>query len=486
MNTPFLPGLRAALAPLGSRTAQAFKTVRALTLCQLEDRFAGCLPPSLFPKNPAKQNSRHRIYTPWRTFWCLLWQSFNPYASCREVVRQLQALFQLHGGPRISPEDGAYCRARGRLPLSEFPKALAATVRAADQAAAPLALLQARPIKLADGAILTMPDTPKNRKAYPPIQSPEPNFPLLRIVVLFSLLSGAILSVVSANLHTAELPMLAQLMGQLARGDILLGDRGFGNFVTLALLQNLNRGIDFIGRSARGVDGRRRLKRLGKNDWLVKWKRGAKPSPWMSTSQWLTLPKELTVRIVRGSLYCKGFRVRQVTLVTTLLDPQQYPAQEILAAYLRRWRLEMCLDDLKTTLEMETLRSHSPEMVQKEIYAHLLVHNLVRWTMARAAREHSASLERLSFKGSLDALRQFTQAMSQAHSKKKRQQLWSELLWTLATDLVPERPERREPRAVKRGRNKYPRLSAPRHEFRDRPKRHVRRTISHLRKLGLM
>ena len=485
MTTPFLPGLRAALAPLGSRTAHAFKTLRVLTLCQLEDRFGCCLPASLFPKNSAKQNSRNRIYTSGRTFWCLLWQSFNPQASCREVVRQVQALFHLHGGPRVSPEDGAYCRARGRLPLSEFPKALAASARAADQAAAPIALLQGRPVKPVDGSTLTLPDTPKNRMAYPPLHSREPNFPMLRIVVLFSLLSGAILSVVCANLRTAELPMLAQLMGQLARGDILLADRGFGNFVTLALLQNLNLGIDFIGRSARGVDGRRRLKRLGKNDWLVKWKRGVNPSRWMSLAQWQALPKEQTVRVVRGSLYCKGFRVRQVTLVTTLLDPQQYPAQEILRAYLRRWRLEMCLDDLKTTLKMEMLRSHSPEMVQKEIYAHLLVHNLVRWTMAQAATEHTVSLERVSFKGSLDALRQFTQAMSQARSKKKRQQLWSELLWTLATDLLPDRPERREPRAVKRVRNKYPHLSAPRHKFHDRPKRHVRRTISRLRKLGL-
>jgi len=486
MNTPFLPGLRAVLSPLGSRTFRAFKSLRVLTLCQLEDRFGGCLPSSLFPKPPAKQNSRHRIYTAWRTFWCLLWQSFNPRASGREVVRQVQALFQLHGGPRISPEDGAYCRARGRLPLSEFPKALTATARAADQAAAPIALLQGRPVKPVDGSTLTLPDTPKNRKAYPPLQSPEPNFPMLRIVVLFSLLSGAILSVLCADLRSAELPMLAQLMGQLARGDILLGDRGFGNFVTLALLQNLNRGIDFIGRSARRVDGRRRLQRLGKNDWLVKWKRGATPSPWMALAQWLALPKELTVRIVRGSLYCKGYRVRQVTLVTTLLDPQQYPAQEILAAYLRRWRLEMCLDDLKTTLGMEMLRSHSPEMIQKEIYAHLLVHNLVRWTMAQAATEHTVNLERVSFKGSLDALRQFTQAISQARSKKKRQQLWSELLRTLAEDLVPERPERREPRAVKRVRNKYPRLSVSRHKFHDRPKRNVRRKISRLRELGLM
>src|SRR5437773_7439178 len=117
-------------------------------------------------------------------------------------------------------------------------------------------------------------------------------------------------------------------------------------------------------------------------------------------------------------------------------------------------------------------------MVQREIYAPLLAHNLLRYTMAQAASEHSVPLERVSFKGTLDALRQFTQAISQARTKKKRQQLWTELLKTLASDLVPERPERREPRAVKRIKNKYPRLSAPRHLFSDRPKRNVRRSIS--------
>jgi hypothetical protein len=276
------------------------------------------------------------------------------------------------------------------------------------------------------------------------------------------------------------------MFSQLAPNDILMGDRGFGNFVLLALLQHLKLNVDFIGRSARQVDGRHRLKRLGKNDWLVVWKKGSNPSLWLPKLIWLALPKEMTVRIVRGSCYVKGFRVRQVTLVTTLLDPQLYPAREILQAYLRRWRLEMCLDDLKTTLKMEMLRSRTPEMLQKEVFAHLIAHNLIRRTMAQAAGEHAVPLERISFKGTLDALRQFTGAMSQARTKKKRSQLWSKLLQTLAADLVPERPERREPRAVKRVKNKYPRLSAPRHLFNDRPKRNVRRTISRMRKLGLM
>lgn len=129
----------------------------------------------------------------------------------------------------------------------------------------------------------------------------------------------------------------------------------------------------------------------------------------------------LTLRAVKVSLYQKGFRVRQVTVMTTLVDPKKYPAREILDAYLRRWRLEMCLDDLKTTLRRESLRSCSPEMAQKELALRLIAHNLVRCTMAQAARSHGVPLDRISFKGSLDAVRHFSHAMAQAKAKKKRE-----------------------------------------------------------------
>ena len=146
----------------------------------------------------------------------------------------------------------------------------------------------------------------------------------------------------------------------------------------------------------------------------------------------------------------------------------------------------MCLDDLKTTLGLESLRSRSPQMAQKELFMRLIAHNLVRCTMVQAATEHNVPLDQISFKGSLDALRHFSHAMAQAKSKNKRHQLWQELLRTLAKDLVPERPGRREPRALKRKKNRYPRLIGPRNKFRDHLKRHDRRKISRLRKLGLM
>lgn len=204
----------------------------------------------------------------------------------------------------------------------------------------------------------------------------------------------------------------------------------------------------------------------------------------MTLGQWQALPDTLTLRAVKGSLYQKGFRVRQVTVITTLLDSAEYPAQQILRAYLRRWRLEMCLDDLKTTLRMESLRSRSPEMAQQELYTRLIAHNLVRCTTAQAAAEHQVPLERISFKGSLDAVRHFSHAMARAKSKKMREQLWAELLRTLAADLIPERLGRREPRAVKRKKNRYPRLVGPRRKFRDHLKRNDRRKLSRLRKLG--
>jgi hypothetical protein len=101
---------------------------------------------------------------------------------------------------------------------------------------------------------------------------------------------------------------------------------------------------------------------LAKNDWLILWEKGPHPSGWLTALQGAGLPAPITLRAIRGRCYQKGFRVSQVTVVTTLLDPQLYPAPEILRAYLLRWRLEMGLDDLKTSLDMETLRGRSPEM----------------------------------------------------------------------------------------------------------------------------
>lgn len=174
-----------------------------------------------------------------------------------------------------------------------------------------------------------------------------------------------------------------------------------------------------------------------------------------------------TVRIVRFTAVIRGRRTRRITLVTSLLDPQRYPAEQLIALYARRWRLELCLRDLKTTMGLETLRCQSPEMAQKELLLYLIGHNVIRCLMAQTVADHQVELERISFKGAIDAARQYTVAMLQARSVRGQRQLWEDLLLNLARDLVPWRPGRNEPRALKRRPKPFPLLTKPRRQFRE-------------------
>jgi hypothetical protein len=252
-----------------------------------------------------------------------------------------------------------------------------------------------------------------------------------------------------------------------------------------AWLQTLK--ADLIGRVATGsrrVDFRGTRRKFGPGDALFIWKKPSRPSPLLDRDEWRALPHTLTVRLLRHRAVKKGFRTKEFTLVTTLLDPGLYPARELLAAYLRRWRMEMCFDDLKTTLDMESLSCQSPPLAARELLCYLTAHNLLRWLMLQAAHHGHAPLERLSFKGTLDAFRQWSIAHVQLggpHKKSRRAQLWLHLLQTLAGDKVPQRPGRREPRAVKK-RSKYPPLKKLRRLQRDRPSRNQRRVQARAQK----
>ena len=487
-GTPFFPSLRSTLAPLGRRSIAVLQGIRQKTLSQIEQRFSPALPDSLFPKYRSGDHSRERVFTLPRTLWCWIWQVLQANTSCREVVRQVQALFALHDAGEVDPATGAYCQARGKLSLSLLKSLFCASFQSAEKAApAPaFSLLQNRPIRVADASGARLADTAQNRAAYPPSDNlpAGAGFPFLRIVVLFSLTSGALLAQASGSLRCSEQRLWHSLLSCLRPADILLGDRAYGKYVVAALLQGV--GVDLIAAVAarsRKVDFRKAKKRIGPHDALFVWKKPYTPSLWLSEQQWHELPAEITVRLLRVALLRRGFRTEHLVLVTTLLDPALYPAAEILAAHARRWRLEMCLDDLKTTLGMENLRCLRPEMVQKELLIFLTAHNLMRWLMAEAASHGGVELDGLSFKGSLDAFRQWSHALAQQNGshRRRRTRLWHQLLETLVADLLPVRPGRHEPRAVKK-RSKYPPLNKPRHQYRSRWSRGKRRRIAKARK----
>jgi len=164
-----------------------------------------------------------------------------------------------------------------------------------------------------------------------------------------------------------------------------------------------------------------------------------------------------------------GFRTRQVILVTTLLDSIKYPPQALSQLYFRRWAMELSLRNIKVTLQMDQLSCKNPQNLEREIRMHFLVHNLVRRLMLEAARRHRVPLERVSFAGSLAAARRYGEALLQARSYRQRRQLVEEMFASLAADLVPDRPDRREPRAVKRRPKPYPLLTKHRHRWREIP-----------------
>ena len=317
-----------------------------------------------------------------------------------------------------------------------------------------------------DCSTTQLPDTEANQERYPQPggQKPGCGFPVMKFLVLFSLASGAVLHVVTSGWRNHDLRLFRRVWAQLQAGDIGLGDRAYGDYVTLASLPL--QGVDVVARlhQKRRVDFRK-AQRLAKRDGCFTWTKGCQQSDILSADQWRQLPEQIPVRVIRFTATIRGHRARRITLVTTLLDPKLYPAQELMALYCRRWRLELCLRDLKTTLGMEQLRCQSPGMAEKELLAYLVAHNLMRCVMAEAAARYGADLERVSFKGAVDALRQYSGVIAQARNRKRRRQLWEDLLVNLAHDLVRRRPNRTEPRAVKRRPKPYPLLNQPRHRF---------------------
>jgi hypothetical protein len=478
------------LAPLQSPLHHYARLLRRATLSQIEDHLAPALPRDLLQKPSRGKHSRERSFPLARTFWCWVWQILQGNTSCREVLRQFQALLSLLEEPPINEDSSAYCQARAAVPQALLQRAFLASTLSAQKLAPEQTLLQGRPIKFVDGSTLRLEDTPANRESFPPSgnQFGRPGFPTLKLLALFDLASGSVVAQSTGSLKVAETRLLMDLGQHLQPGDVLGGDRAYGLYVILQWVGSL--GADVVARlnaRSRRVDFRKAVKKLGPRDGLFEWRKPSQPSKLLTPEQWVQVPETMVVRIIHLRVQRPGFRTRELTVVTTLLDPELYPAKEILTVYLKRWRLEMCLDDLKTTLGMEKLKCRTPELVGKELLLFLTAHNLLRWLMAQAAQAAEVELERISFTGTLDAFRQWSVAMSQVHGRGKRakqKRMWGDFLRTLAADLVPERPGRQEPRAVKK-KSKYPRLTKPRDQYEERWSRNKRRRVQRAKRHSL-
>jgi len=382
------------------------------------------------------------------------------------------ALFCLCQKDPADEQTGGYCQARQRLPLHRLRQILGQVAENTRRRCPKGRLWFGREVKVVDGSTVTMPDTAQNQKAFPQQRAQKPGcgFPIMRFVGLFSITTGCLLTAVTGNYYCAELGLFRQLWHYLKRGDILLGDRHFSDYGTLAWLWM--QCVDCVIRmnQARLADFRRGAY-LGHWDRLVTWNKPAQRTRTIGSRLWALLLPQLTLRMIRVRCSAKGFRTRELVLITTLLDPEKYPALEIAQLYLQRWNVELFFRDIKTMLHMDHLRCQTPAMVQKEFFMHMIGYNLIRAAMVETVRKHNVPLERLSFKGSVDSVRQFSIAISKAKTKTRAATLVRELLRVLAGDLVRLRPNRKEPRAIKRRPKPFPLLTKPRKQYKEIPHR---------------
>jgi putative transposase len=267
----------------------------------------------------------------------------------------------------------------------------------------------------------------------------------------------------SLGSQTGENSLFRTLSGCLAAGDVALFDRYFSGWFDIALLAQ--RGVDVVVRKhqLRATDFRTG-RRLGKGDHVVQWPKPGRPS-WMSPETYALLPEELVLREVRVRMTQKGFRTKQLVVVTTLLDAEEYPADAIAELYRRRWQAELNLRSLKTVMQMDHLRCKTPHRVRNEFFMHLVGYNLIRRVMALAAMESGTSPWQVSFKGALQTLNAFLPTLCSTASLDT----WCEaLVAAIATHAVGNRPDRYEPRLLKRRLKKYKHLREPRRDYQKR------------------
>lgn len=404
-----------------------------------------------------------RLLDPVTTIHLFLLQILHGNTACSHLPRLAGRSFTA----------SAYCQARSRLPLA----VLQALLRRMTEALRPVVdtegLWHGHRTWFLDGTGVSLPDTPPLQRAFgqPTNQAPGCGFPVARVLALFHAGTGLLQSFLTAPLRSHEMARAAALHPELRAGDVLVGDRAFGTFAHLSLLvrrglhgvfrMSQRRVVDFTpGRlppprwNTRKLSGKSRsrwVRTLGPTDQVVEWYKPYQRPAWLPAEEYAGLPTTLPVRETRYEVSRPGFRVRTVTLVSTLLDADAYPAAELAGLYRRRWQVETDLRHLKTTLGMDVLHCETEAGVSKELAAFAVVYNLVRVVMLEAARRQGVVASRISF---VDALRWLSSSPA----------------GTPLPRLVvnPEREGRVEPRCQKRRAKKYPYMIHPRSVLRQR------------------
>ena len=465
-----LPTLRRKPKTTAQKLAEQLVKIKKHSINQLSDFFSEFIPFDALKNNNKGSFSRKRLFSKTNTFWTFFSQVLDSDSGCSEAVRRIQSYCSKKSNIIPSTSTSAYCQARKKLNKGGLKTILKSTGE----------IFQDEQINwnghrvvVVDGTGLSMPDTEANQLEFPQLKTQKPgcSFPQARVLACFNLHTGALLSHEIGNKKSHELPLLRKQIDTFKKGDVFLGDKGFCSYYDVNKLQQ--NGVNSVITLARRLPktATTACKVLGENDLLIKWE---KPKYYQSKSytkeDWVEQVGELKLRQIKVVIDKPGYRVSSFYIVTTLIDSDVYSAKDIADLYFQRWDVELFFRDIKTTMGMDILRCLSPEMVKKEILMHLIVYNCIRLLMVRASEKSKTPVRLISFKASIQALRHWQALLVNCYNEKSEIiRLKDSLIIVIADAKIFQRPNRREPRCIKRRLKSYQLLTMHRGQMIETP-----------------
>ncbi|MGI9467515.1 MAG: IS4 family transposase [Rubripirellula sp.] len=406
-----------------------------------------------------------RVYNTSVTLWVFLTQVMSIHHGCVSAVAKLITYRVANNQRACSAKTGAYCIARDKLDERAMQRLVSQSGQAIETKSPDRWLWLGHRVVTADGATVTMADTPENQAAYPQLSSQAPGcgFPIARVVVLFALSTGVVLETAIGRYKgklTHEVSLFRQIDQIIEEADVFLADRAYAGWFEMARM--IGRGAHVVVRKhqMRKSDFRTGI-RYGKDDHTIHLDKPPRPK-WMSTEEYESYPEFITIREIQIRVTQKGFRTRNIIVHTSLLDDIEYTKEAIAALFRRRWQAELSLRSLKTIMQMEHLRCKKPHRVRNEIRCHMLAYNLIRGVMAESALEANFEPWQISFKSTLTTVSDMLPVLGLISNADE---LCDVLYRCCSQHVVGNRPDRNEPRVLKRRQKKYKLMQKPRRSY---------------------
>lgn len=357
---------------------------------------------------------------------------------------------------------GTLAKSRKRLPREVWQKLDAQVVNQIQEETTPKDRWKGHRMVGVDGTCVSMPDEAELAEYFGRANTchGESRFPLARTTLVFDLKTLVTIGHETGPYETGETDLLRQMLPTLKSGDVMVADRHYAG--ANLYWEYLDAGVHFITRihQALAIDRLEVVKSFGSDDKLVKL-----PVHSHHRQENPRLPESIVIRLIRVSTKIQG-KQETFWIATSLLNPVKYPAREIQGWLKKRWKVETLIEELKIWVSADILRSKTAEGIFKEIHARVIGLNLTHWLILRAARKHRKEVSRLSVSAALRLTTTYSLKMSAA-PVWQLPHLYDELLEHIASSVVPNRPDRIEPRMIKRETKHYPALKISRQEWRD-------------------